>query len=154
MEVSRILLNSDLSILSEISLVDCSDLQVTVRRNLQPDVYKQIEFVNVKANYNGLLVSLSRGDYTFLIEVLQSFGEKELFSDSDLNIGDGGADGKVAKKERKSKKKEKQAAKQQQKDDVRNESILVKFDVQSIRMYLHDQETVLVSLFTNFIYQG
>ncbi len=148
MEISRILLNSDLSILSDVSLVDCSDLQVTVRRNLQPDIYSRIEALNVKANYNGLLASLSRGDYTFLIEVLQSFGEKEIVKDSDFRSQKKSIDSdELAKKKGKAKKMEKRSKKQQIiTADVKNESILVKFDVKSIKIYLHDQETVLVKL--------
>lgn len=141
MEISRVILQQDLNIQSELSLVDCSDLKLVVRRNFQPEIYKYIEFLNVKANYCGLLVSMSRGDYTFLIELMQSFGEKEPVSDPDLNFDQNLEEIKPNKNKSGEEKDPKISRKSL--DEIRNENILVKFDVQSIQMYLHDQDSVL-----------
>jgi hypothetical protein len=43
---------------------------------MQPEVYKEIEQINVEVIYDGLLVSLARSDYTFLFSLLQNFSEK------------------------------------------------------------------------------
>lgn len=53
-------MQQDLTVQSELSLVNCSDLDVSVRRNMQPDVFKRIESLNVNAKYKGLMVRLLR----------------------------------------------------------------------------------------------
>lgn len=47
-----------MKIQNQLFLVDCSDLKVLVRRNLQPNVFKKIEPLNVEVMYGGLLVKL------------------------------------------------------------------------------------------------
>jgi hypothetical protein len=58
--ILRIKMQQDLTVQSELSLVNCSDLDVSVRRNMQPDVFKRIESLNVNAKYKGLMVRLLR----------------------------------------------------------------------------------------------
>lgn len=53
-------MQQDLTVQSELSLVNCSDLDVSVRRNMQPDEFKRIESLNVNAKYKGLMVRLLR----------------------------------------------------------------------------------------------
>jgi len=58
--ILRIKMQQDLTVQSELSLVNCSDLDVSVRRNMQPDEFKRIESLNVNAKYKGLMVRLLR----------------------------------------------------------------------------------------------
>ena len=68
----------DLSeIKSELVLVDSSLLKVIVSRNLQIELFKDIEPVKVSASYDGLSIYLSKQDYTFLLTLSQ-----ENFSES------------------------------------------------------------------------
>ena len=60
MEVLKVVLDEDLGIKSQLSLVDCSELKLVVKRNLQPNIFKNIESILVEAIYEGLKVSLSR----------------------------------------------------------------------------------------------
>ena len=53
-------MQQDLTVQSELSLVNCSDLDVGVRRNMQPEVFKRIESLNINAKYKGLMVSFFR----------------------------------------------------------------------------------------------
>jgi hypothetical protein len=77
MEISRVVLEeTDLNIKSEIFLVDCSDLNVNVRRNLQPKIYEKFEPISVEVIYGGLLVSIDQSDYTFILNLLQTMNEK------------------------------------------------------------------------------
>ena len=144
MEISRAAIGKDLTIESEISLVECSDLKVTVRRNFQPNVYTNIELININSYYNGLLVSLSRSDYTFLLELLQSLGQKEKVIDPDLNFNE------PPKQVKQSKPTDGNHSKVQHNFKNENERIIIKFDVASIKMFLHDKETVLVKYFKSF----
>ncbi|RNA17062.1 vacuolar sorting-associated 13C isoform X2, partial [Brachionus plicatilis] len=62
--------------IQDIVLVDCSQFKLTITRNLQPLIYSNIEVINVKAEYGGLIASLARSDYSFAIQLLQNFTEK------------------------------------------------------------------------------
>jgi hypothetical protein len=53
----RVALKEDLSVKWRLFLVDCSDLKVSIRRNLQPTVFKKIEPLSIEVIYGGLLVS-------------------------------------------------------------------------------------------------
>jgi hypothetical protein len=43
---------------------------------MQPSLFQDIEQINVEVIYGGLLVSLARSDYTFLLMLLQNLNEK------------------------------------------------------------------------------
>lgn len=154
MIVSRANLEEDLSVHGEVSLVDCSDLYMKVKRSYQPNVYKRVEALNVDANYKGLLVSLSRSDYTFLVALGLSFGEKEALSDPDLNLVESvGEDGSSLSRQQEQvlDKQGKEDVKEQSKLVVgkskasfKNESLLFKFNIESIKMYLHEEVEALV----------
>ena len=85
MEISRILMDNNLEILNQIVLVDCSQLNLVVRRNLQPLIYPNIQSIYVKAEYGGLVATLARSDYSFVIQLLQNLSEKSnQFLDLDI----------------------------------------------------------------------
>ena len=65
----RVILDDNLEIKNE--LVDSSELVVIVNRNLQTDVFKDIEPVKISASYDGLSIYLSKQDYTFLLTLSQ-----------------------------------------------------------------------------------
>ena len=130
-----------MNIKSELSLVDCSDLKLIVRRNFQPEIYEKIEMLNVRGNYNGLLASLSRNDYTFILQVLQSFGEKTTNTDPDLNFNEPVQSRKISDKN----KSNQTATNALVKEKKRAANISVQFEVQSIKMHLHNEDTDLVS---------
>ena len=89
----------DLNLLSSLTLVDCSELKVVVKRNLQPKVFKDTEAIFIEAIYGGLLVSLSKSDYTFIIELLQNINEKFINTDKDLDfVMDGGKEKTLKKR--------------------------------------------------------
>ena len=134
-------MDDNLNIKSEVSLVDCSDLKLTVRRNFQREIYEKIEMLNVRGNYNGLLASLTRNDYTFLIQVLQSFGEKTINIDPDLNFNETAVSREISKKN----KSNQMATNAFVKAKKSASNISVQFDVKSIKMHLHNQDTVWVS---------
>lgn len=85
MEISRILMDNNLEILNQIVLVNCSQLNLTVRRNLQPLIYPNIQSIYVKAEYGGLVATLARSDYSFVIQLLQNLSDKSnQFLDLDI----------------------------------------------------------------------
>lgn len=134
MEISRVMLKDDLKVTKQLFLVDCSDLKVTVMRNLQPNVFADIEPITVEVIYGGLLVSISQSDYSFIINLLQSFGQK---------TGEPASSPKRPKLQAQSNASE-TAAKIQPKADtvVSTEypdvaSMVVRVFIQSIQMHLH-----------------
>jgi hypothetical protein len=159
MVVSRVVLKDDLKILSNLSLIDCSELKVVVKRSLQPKVFKDVEAIFVEAIYGGLLVSLSKSDYTFIIELLQNLNEKFINTDKDLEffLNDG--------KDKKLKRKRSHASTSSLQDiknildieektnkkaeDLNVPNISIKLYIDSVRMYLHDKESKMVIFLIN-----
>ena len=62
---------------SELPLVSCSELEVSVRRNLQPSVFTDIESIVVEGRYEGLLITLAQADYSFLLDVAFAFSSSK-----------------------------------------------------------------------------
>ncbi len=145
----------DLNLLSSLTLVDCSELKVVVKRNLQPKVFKDIEAIFIEAIYGGLLVSLSKSDYTFIIELLQNINEKFINTDKDLDfVMDGGKEKTLKKRKSQGSTNSLQEIKnildieektnKKEVSDVPN--ISIKFYIDSIKMYLHDKESKMVRI--------
>ena len=65
------ILDDNLDIKNELVLVDSSELVVIVNRNLQTDMFKDIEPLKISASYDGLSIYLSKQDYTFLLTLSQ-----------------------------------------------------------------------------------
>ena len=61
------ILDDNIEIKHELVLVDSSELVVIVDRNLQIEMFKDIEPLKISASYNGLSIYLSKQDYTFLL---------------------------------------------------------------------------------------
>jgi hypothetical protein len=62
-----VILDDNIEIKHELVLVDSSELVVIVDRNLQTEMFKDIEPLKISASYNGLSIYLSKQDYTFLL---------------------------------------------------------------------------------------
>lgn len=71
----RIILNNDLSIQSQLALMDCSELVIKIERALFSSKIQLKDNVPVRisSNYDGFNIHLSRGDYSFLMIILQEF---------------------------------------------------------------------------------
>jgi hypothetical protein len=129
-----------------------------VRRNFQPNIYDQIESINLKGNYYGLLISLSQYDFTFLLEVLQSFGQKSEFTDPDLKNVE--QQQSLTRPTEKSSEPSKIDLKQitniknrdQEISTKKTPKIFIKFDVKSIKMYLHDRDTKILVILILLIF--
>ena len=129
-------------------MVNCSELKVTIRRNFQPNLFKSIEPIAIEAVYGGLLVSLSKFDYSFILELLQSFGEKHPNSDPDLPSLETSSNVKTTPKKNK-KPNDLPVNKPSQGHEVENPLIdvsrlAVKLNIESIKMHLYDQESLKV----------
>jgi hypothetical protein len=150
----------DLNLLSSLTLVDCSELKVVVKRNLQPKVFKDIEAIFIEAIYGGLLVSLSKSDYTFIIELLQNINEKFINTDKDLDFLMDASKEKTLKKRKSqgstnSLQEIKNILDIEEETNIREDSsvpnISIKFYIDSIKMYLHDKESKMVKIYSNFV---
>ena len=159
MVVSRVILKQDLNVLSELSLVDCSELKLVVKRNLQPVIFKFKEAILVEAIYDGLLVSIAKSDYTFIIELLQNLNEKFTNTDKDLDFVVNADNAKEKKRLKRNKSHTSTSSLKDLKNildidksgttsnnnekysDVPNMS--VKLYIHSIKMYLHEKESKL-----------
>lgn len=154
MEISRVILDKDLNIQNELFLVDCSELKVCLRRNLQPNIFKNIESISVEAIYGGLLLSLAKSDYSFIIQLLQNLNEKFKEDDSDLPTLPS-TESAVPKKSKKSKitslteLKDNFETTENQLSSIKSDlgkivaNISVKLFIESIQMYLHEEEYTL-----------
>lgn len=140
MTISRIDLEENLSVKSELSVVDCSDLTVTVRRNMQPEIFRRIEALNINAFYKGLALSIARSDYTFVIELLESLSEKTKQSDPDLVFNDSAKVPKSPAASQTNKKKLNELESNQTSDDALNLNLFFKLDIKSIQVKLFEEE--------------
>ena len=159
MVVSRVVLKEDLNVLSDLTLVDCSELKVLVKRNLQPKIFKDFEGISVEGIYEGLLVSLSRSDYTFVFEILENLNEKFSNTDTDLEcVVSRSKDGKLKRRKSHNSTSSLQDIKNILEIDTANEdlkdkigendvpTISIKFYIDSIKMFLHDKEIQMVTI--------
>lgn len=121
----------ELSIDNQLFLVDCSELKLTIKRNLQPQVFKTIEPLNVEVIYGGLLVSIARSDYSFLLELLANLDDKTADEDPDLP------------KLESTDKKKASSAESTAALPVAIANITVRVFIESIRMYLFKDDCEL-----------
>jgi hypothetical protein len=163
MEISRVLLNKDVTIKSELSLVSCSKLNVKVRRNLQPEIFSDIEGILVEGTYEGLLAAISKSDYSFVLDIAKSFSQ-------DGKIGDSDIEKVLSTNETNSKKFESEHEPENEtKSDEKvvnklNESqisntdsqivpkLSIKFLIQSIKLQLYEKDYELVFIFFCFTF--
>lgn len=135
MDVSRVKLDNSLEILTQIILVDCSQLTLTIRRNLQPLIYHDIESINVKAEYGGLIATIARSDYSFIIQLLQNMSEipNKL---QDIDIPELPLAHQI-KSQAKQQLAEGPEINSSKKAD--SAKIIINLSIESIQMYLHDE---------------
>jgi hypothetical protein len=81
----RVRLDEASSIQSELPLVSCSELAISVRRNLQPAIFTDIESILLEGRYQGLLVTLAEADYHFLLDIAMAFSKQTPINDPALN---------------------------------------------------------------------
>lgn len=151
----RITLAKDMKILNQLFLVDCLDLKVLVRRSMQPSVFKKIEPLNVEVMYGGLLVSLARKDYTFILQLAQNL---DMLTDDTSNSDDPDLPSlkpaKTTKPDPKKQQQQQQANKKQVNlDDAitivksnKIASLTVRILIESLRVYLFNDDDQLANV--------
>ncbi|CAF0704730.1 unnamed protein product [Brachionus calyciflorus] len=139
MEISRAILNKNLDTVNELFLVNCSELNVTVKRNLQPQIYLDIESISVNAIYGGLLVSIARSDYSFVLQLLLNLAEKTK-EIKDIDIPEFPISHEIKPTKNSKTPEEPQYTLATNLRTVPNLSI--KLFVESIQIYLHNEEYI------------
>lgn len=84
MEAIRVMLDDDSNVISALSLVNCSELRLDIRRNCQPKIFEDIEMVNFDAFYEEILATISTSDYTFILEAFFTIIADYNISDPDF----------------------------------------------------------------------
>ena len=155
MEISRVLLNEDITVKSELSLVSCSKLNIKVKRNLQPEIFNDIEGILVEGTYDGLLAAISQSDYKFALDIAKSFSQDDKISDSDIETIVSNSNNKIKKLdiekrvENKIKSDEKPWNKlnESQTSNTDNQivpKLSIKFLIQSIKLQLYEKDYELI----------
>ena len=134
---------------SELPLVSCSELEVSVRSNLQPSIFTDIEKFLIDGRYKGLLVALSQADYVFLLDIAYALSSRKQTAINDLSLN--AVLQQIATARQQQAASSGTATPAPSLNDIMPQfestaNISFMFVIDSIRLYLYDKESPMVIL--------